>query len=397
MKLQLTKTKTIELDFSRRSPSRNDIAGVELFADGLSQVPAVRLTRKKSGWRLADARMIAPPDGELPSDWAELTHQATWELPHPLQASTAAIAVNSPAGSFAYASADAILREMSEPQSDSAAIPAAGGGEAKRRFAVRRGDKPVKPAAEPQATATNAPAPVKVAELPAPGTPQSCNGRRFAVRPSAEEGFHLAASLPEYQALWLSRLLPEGHRPTAGSILLAESALMASILLQPEFRAAGGNALVIFVRGRAVYFAGYKAFAPVLWRRCPGVAGEAAIREAVKSALGVGEELIDSVLDDSLVDPRSALEPLLQPVVEQLDLARAYLAGKHALACEQVFLCGLAHGADFWRETIGEALHLKLTPLAPFAGIDTGKVAPSDAHRYLGALGAAIAAMEAEL
>lgn len=394
MKLQLTKTKTIEIDFSRRSLSRSDVAGVELFADGLKQAPAVRLMRKKNGWRLADARLVEPPADDLPSDWAMLTHQCSWELPGSLQAPTAAIAVNSPAGSFAYASGEAILREMSEPLSDSTAKTAAG-DEPKRRFAVRRGDKPAKPAAEP--AAASEPAAIKATALPAPGSPQSCNGRRFTVRPSAEDGFHLAASLPEYQALWLSRLLPEGHRPTAGSIQLAESALMASILLQPEFRAAGGNALAVIVRERAVYFAGYKAFAPVLWRRCPGISGEAAMREAVMRTLGVGEDLIDSVLDDSLVDPRSALEPLLQPVVEQLDLARAYLAGKHALACEQVFLCGLAHGADFWREMVGDALHLKLVPLAPFAGIDTGKTAPSAPHRYLGALGAAIAAMEVEL
>ena len=319
---------------------------------------------------------MQPPEGELPIRWESVSHQPVWKLPKEFQAPTAALAVNSTMSSFGQASAEAILKEMAQGLSH-ATLPSRLGGAAKPKESAAQNRKPT---------------------LPPPGMPVSENGRRFTVKPFAEEGFHLAASLPEFQSLWLSRLLPEGHRPTASSIQVAESALMASPFLQPAFLDAKGSMLAILVRRNVIFFAGYKNGEPVLWRRCPGVCGYDAMRNAVGKALGVGEELINDVLEDSLVDPRPALEPFLRPVLQQLDLARVYLAGKHALNTSRVLLLGLPYGASHWKHMAEESLKLNLVTAKPFDGLSIGKgIDVSMEHRFLVAIGAAIAAAEVEL
>ena len=211
----------------------------------------------------------------------------------------------------------------------------------------------------------------------------------------AEENFHLCASLPEFQTLWISRLLPEGKRPTASSIQVADSALMASILLQPEFIAADGNALAIFMRSDSTYLAGYKKSEPVLWRRCPGVGGSLAMRDAVRNTLGLDEELVDSVLNESLIDPRPALEPFVRPILGQLSLSLDYLTSKHGLKFDHAFLMGVGAGTSHWSTYAEESLRLKLISPNPFDGLELEKgVDSGDASRHLVALGAAIAGAE---
>ena len=393
VKIQLTKNKTIEVGFSRKargaSRARIDITGVELCSNGTKGAPAVRISRKKDGWHLMSLGFVPPPNGELPTRWEDVTHQPVWELPRDFQSPSAAFAVNSDMSSFGQASAEAILREMAqglEPRRDShPTLPA--------RLTMKRPpqkDLPVPVNSSPSSKSSSS--------LPPPGKPVSENGRRFAVRPFAEDGFHLSASLPEFQALWLGRLLPEGRRPTASSIQLAESALIASPFLQPAFIEAKGSTLAILVRPDSLFFAGSRRGEPALWRRCPGVKGYDAMRDAVRRALGVDDELVNYVLEDSLVDPRPALEPFLQPVLQQLELARAYLAGKHNLNADHVLLLGLPCGAEHWRHLAEESLKVQLVPCKTFDGFKADKgVKIADDHLYLAALGAAIAASEVEL
>jgi len=389
VKIQLTRTKTIEIGGKSKSTSRSkvDLTGVELFSGESRGAPAIRLLRRKEDWHILAAGFVPPPNGELPQRWEDTPHQPIWELPRNFQAPSAALAVNSEMSSFGQASAEAIVREMAQglgdakPKSHAAISP---------RLSLKT----------PQKKSEDAPPPVtpnRKPTIPPPGIPVSENGRRFVVKPFAEQGFHLAASLPEFQALWLGRLLPEGHRPTASSLQVAESALMASPLLQPAFTDAKGNLLVVFVRRDAIYFAGYRKGEPVLWRRCPGVKGYEAMRDAIGKALGVEDDLINDILEDALVDPRPALEPFLHPVLQQLDLARAYLAGKHAMETNAALLLGLPHGAGHWCHAAEDSIKMKLMPAHPFDGLSLAKgVEDSEAHHYLVALGAAIAAAEVE-
>ena len=397
MKIQLTKNKTIEFNFpggrgSGGSKAKSDLVGVELFSDAPNGCPAVRLYRKKNTWHLGAADYVNAPDGALPESWEDMRNQPTWELPRHFQAPSAAIAVNSAAGSFGQASSEAILLEMmhgvalvNEPE-PATAEPG------KRRLGLKSSRAPA-PAPKPVQTEASTRKP----EFPAEGVPTSENGRRFVVRPFAEEDFHLCASLPEFQSLWLGRLLPEGKRPTASSIQVAESALMASVLAQPSFLESNGNMLVCFVRNESVYFAGYKEGLPVLWRRCPNTRGYLAMREAVIKTLGVEEELVDSVLEDALIDPRPALEPFIHNVLEQLELARAYLSSKHQMNVDKIMLLGMPKGVEHWRHSAEETLKLQIVAPAPFDGILIDKgVNITEPTDFLVALGAALAASEVE-
>lgn len=396
VKIQLTKDKTIELNFpgsggSGGSKSKADLVGVELFSDSSQGCPAVRLYRKKNAWRLGAVGYVKAPDGVLPEKWEDVSKQPSWEMPRDFQAPHAALAVNSAMGSFGQASTEAIIQEMMHGIAI-ASEPAPSAGEPGKRRLGLKSSKAPEPA--PKAVAEVS---TRRPEFPQDGVPVSENGRRFVVRPFAEEDFHLCASLPEFQSLWLGRLLPEGKRPTANSIQLAESALMASVLAQPEFIASEGNILAIFVLNNGIYFAGYKQGEPVLWRRCPNAQGYLAMREAVKKTLGVDEELIDSVLEDSLIDPRPALEPFIHPVLEQLDLARAYLSGKHQMNVDKVLLLGLPCGAEHWRHYAEEALKIQMIACDPFDGIQIDKgVELTHSTSFMVALGAALAASEVE-
>ena len=163
-----------------------------------------------------------------------------------------------------------------------------------------------------------------------------------------------------------------------------------------EFIASDGSALAIFARPDATYLAGYKKGEPVLWRRCPGVGGVRAMRETVRTTLGLDEELVDSVLNESLIDPRPALEPFVRPILGQLSLSLDYLTGKHGLKFDHAFLMGIEAGTAHWSTYAEESLHLRLISPNPFDGlvIDKG-VDAGNASRQLVALGAAIAGMEA--
>ena len=391
VKIQLTRSKTIEIGFGRKGGakakrSKVDMTGVELFSGESQGAPAVRILRKKDGWHIVAAGFVPPPNGDLPQCWEDTPHQPVWDMPRDFQSPAAAIAVNSTMSSFGQASAEAIIKEMAQGLVDVKKTHTALPTRLNLKLPAKKDDDA--PVAAPSS---------RKPTLPPPGVPVSENGRRFTIKPFAEEGFHLAASLPEFQALWLGRLLPEGRRPTASSIQVAESALMASPLLQPAFQDAKGSMLAILVRRNAIFFAGYKNGNPVLWRRCPGVRGYDAMREAIGKTLGVGEELINDVLEDSLVDPRPALEPFLHPVLQQLDLARAYLAGKHSLNADRVLLLGLPCGAGHWQHMAEESLKMHLISAKPFDGLALGKgVDAAIGHICLVALGAAIAAAEVE-
>ena len=358
------------------------MTGVELFSGEKSGVPAVRIASRKDGMHILAAGYAPPPDGELPTRWEDVTHQPVWELPRAFQAPSAALAVNSSMSSFGQASAEAILKDMAQGLAHETHVAIS------TRLSLKLPDAPSEPPSKPSS-------PGKATSLPEPGKPVSENGRRFSVRPFAEEGFHLSASLPEFQSLWLSRLLPEGRSPTASSIQLAESALMASPLLQPAFIDAKGDMLVVLVQPHAVFFAGYKNGNPALWRRCPGVKGYEAMSESVCKALGVGSDLVNDVLEDSLVDPRPALEPFLMPILKQLDLARAYLVGKHSIKADQALLVGLPFGALHWQHMAEDSIKMHLVHAQPFDGFKVDKGAETaESHRYMVALGAALAAAE---
>lgn len=397
MQIQLTRTKTIEVSLpfggrggARKARSRgpSDVVGVELRSGDPRGCPAVRLIRKKGRLQVYAAGFVKPPNGDIPSSWEELSNQSTWSLPVDFQAPGAAIAVSSPDMFLRQTTPDALTADSG--LTPKAAIEQPG----RKKIGLRslKQDAPQAPAAAQAAGKT---------PVPPPGCAASNNGTRFVVQPLADENFIVESGMPEYQVLWLSRLLPEGKRPTAVSIQTYNAALLSSVLSQPEFIEAGGNALVLFMTRDAVFFAGYREGRLLILRECPGAQGYVSIREAVKARLGLDEEMVDSVINESLIDPTPVLEPFARPILQQLEISLDYLLRRHALKISKVFLLGLPSGAQYWSKMSVDALKVPLVTPSVFSGLDMpakGSRVPqfgdAQSQVFLGAIGAAMAAME---
>ena len=391
MELQLTKTKTITIGGGPKKRKPADVVGIDLFSGDARGCPAVRLVEKKGVLRLAAVGFVPPPANPLPASWEDAAKGCSWSLPAQFQAPQAAFAVTSPDMFFAQTTMDAFRSDFSagahHADDDSAAKP--------KRIGIRR---------DPKATAV-VPAPAKpsAVQLPevAPGTPVSNGGTRFVMKPmSASEGFVMEAGLPEYQMLWLSRLLPEGRRPTVASVQVRPAALAASVLRQPEFAANGGSALTLFLSEDEVNIAGYKGGDIVLWRTCRGLGGWRRIREALKTGLGLDDEMIAGVLEDTLIDPRPVLEPVVAPILDELAVSRDYLVGKLGVEPKSALVLGLPAGIGYWKAISEERIRLPLAEPTAFDGLEradkvfVGEGAVTEgpsANVFLGALGAALA------
>lgn len=327
-----------------------DVVGVELGSGDPRGCPAVRLVHKKDKWTVRAIGFVPSPKGHMPTSWKELDSQPTWALPSDFSAPSAALAVNSD---------DLVIRQTTKES-------------------LTDGGKSL-----------------------VWGAPNSRDGLRFAVEELGEASFVLESGLPEYLVLWLSRLLPEGKRPTATSVQTAPSAMLAALAEQPLFSADGGNAAALFVMSRAIYFAGYRGGKPILFREFPG-GGILKVREALRAGFGMEEKMVDEVLDDTLIDPSPILAPIVNPVLRQLELSLDYLKSRLGVNADKVFLMGLSSGARHWSKMCEEMLNVRLVTPDLFEGLeittrfDKGtEMFLKRSHRFLAAYGAARAAMEA--
>ena len=139
----------------------------------------------------------------------------------------------------------------------------------------------------------------------------------------------------------------------------------------------------------------------MLFRSCPGVAGWEMLREGVKLRLGLEDEMVDEILDDALIDPRSAMEPFVRPILQQLEISLDYLVSRHNLRIDKVFIMGLPSGARYWSQMAEESLRMPLIAPSVFDGLtlppkdhELAEMTPSKSQAFLAALGAARAAME---
>ncbi len=393
MKLQLTKTKTIEIDFAHLGGGRkalSDVTGVVLNAGDTRGCPAVRLVHKKSGWYVAAAGFVPSPVDSIPESWDEANKaQTAWSLPAAFQAPSAALAVVSPHMFTRQTTPDALAADLVQEAPKASTPPPP------RKLGVRRLEKKSAPTPKPTDGVSTKNTDVK------PGEPAQSNGVRFVIQSLAEKPFVIQSGLPEYQVTWLSRLLPEGKRPTVASIQTLPSAILASLCEQPEFNAVGGTAFAIYLMRNSVYLAGYKDGELILFRSCPGVAGWEMLREGVKLRLGLEEEMVDEILDDALIDPRSAMEPFVRPVLQQLEISLDYLRSRHNLYIDKVFIMGMPSGARYWSQMAEESMRLPLIAPSVFEGLalppkdsELAALTPSKSQVFLAALGAARAAME---
>lgn len=332
-----------KLKIASKSAPFRDVVGMVLGA-GLQQgVPAVRLTRKDGVDELVAGGFL-DLSGALPAtpDEAAAATPGSWQVPAAFRAPHAALAVHS---------GQAFLRHSAETREN--------------------GEK---------------------------GDPQM----RSVSRATAPDLPPLTAGLPEFQAAWAARLFPEGHSPTACSIQIAATAVISGFSRNPVFKKSGGNAIAMLVFPAYTALAAFQDSLLVLYREHP--VGFRHVREAVSTQMRIDEAMAESLLDDTLVDPIPMIEPVLRPLLRQVEISVDYLARRRDCPVDSFFICGLPTGFRYWSSLFNRMLGRPPTlcrPLDSLSGSpsaelpDTHPLAVSETGPlFMAALGAAFAVLD---
>ncbi len=314
-----------------------DVVGLELGAGLKRGVPAVRLIEKNGETEVVAAGFLDLP-GTLPDtpEAASASMPATWQLPYEFKAPRAAIAINSK---------QAFLRHTVNSSDDD-------------------------------------------------GDPNT-GAFRQTKRSTAADLPPLTAGLPEFLAAWAARLFPEGHRPTAGSIQIAETAAMSGFLHNPSFHKSGGNAIAMLVFAEHTALAAFQDTMLVLYRE--QATGFQHIRDAICSEMRIEQDMADTVLDDTLVDPTPMIEPILRPLFRQVEISLDYLARRRNCPVEHFFIYGLQNGLRYWSTLFKRMMSSALTPCLPLEGLSGADSLPGlaeNAPLMMTAAGAACAVLD---
>lgn len=295
-------------NFSRPSKPITDIVGLELGVAHSEGVPAVRLTKRAEGnIELVSAGFLKLSGAQIPEVPDPEKTPPVWFLPKAFQAPYAALTVSSPQGFLRHASG--LGDEIDKKQLSF----------------------------------------------------------RTVKRISATDLPPLVAGLPEFQAAWVARLLPEGHHPTARSIQFTPVASLNALSASPAFSAVSGTATALFVFPKFTAVAAFQNRDLVLYREHP--VGYYHLRKAIAERMGIDIGLIDAVLDDHLIDPTPIIEPILRPLFRQVEISTDFLLRRRNYKPNDFFLCGLPAGARYWSDIFSTMMEHPLNPVAPLDGV----------------------------
>lgn len=316
-----------------------DVVGLEVGSSSPEGVPAVRIRKTEGRVELVAAGFLNLP-ARLPSTPQEAEAACAWTLPRPFQAPYAALALTSTLG---------FLRHVTGPadeESDGRQLP-------QRTASKTFGD-----------------------DLPT-----------------------LRAGLPEFQAAWAARLLPEGRSPTACSLQVSAAACVNTFTASPLFPALTSATLVMFVSSERTSLVAFDSGQILLYREHP--IGYGHVRSALSSQMRIDASLVDSVLQDTLIDPLPLIEPTLKTLFRQVEISSDYLLRRRNCQIQRFYLCGVPSGAKYWASVFTRAMSHPLAFFHPFDGLakpHRGSLLPpdlaaSEPHLTV-ALGAARGAME---
>jgi len=338
--LSLMKSAPLQVKFSPQSKPFTDVVGLEVGAGHPDGVPAVRL-RKRDGKTELVAAGFLHLQGTLPeTPDAAAVDMTRWSIPKPFHAPYAALAITSQ---------QAFLRHSAGADEEAA---------------------------------------------------NKQNVYRTVTRALAHDLPPLTAGMPEFQAAWATRLLPEGRPPTACSLQVSSAAAINAFMTAPLFDSLSGTAVVLFVFHGHTSLAAFHESKLVLYREHP--VGYGHLRTAISNQMRIDPLLADAVLDDTFIDPSPMIEPVLRTLFRQIEISYDYLLRRRNCQMQHFFVCGLPSGAKYWDQLFTRMLNLPLLVFHPFEDLlerparamslpkDLGTVAPF----LMTALGAAQAVLE---
>lgn len=331
-----TKSKTV-----RASSPAGDMVGIELGSGNRAGTPAVRIRRHAGGAFELAAAALLPFDSTLPvADAAPPEAKgAGWVLPK---------AFHAPSAAFAVTSEDALLRQAS-------GIDEAMADKEKEQF-------------------------------------------RTQLRAGDGDSLPFVVAVPDVVASWAAHLLPEGRRPTAVSIQVSDLARLNAFAVSPSFSETNGTALLLIAGASSTALAIFHEFAPILYRKHS--IGSRDVLEAVSRKMNVNEGTARDILNDTLIDPTSVIEPVLGPLFRQAEMSADYAVRMKGCFVDRFFLCGLDTGVRYWVDVFKRRTGAEIVPCNPALEMAraASAVLPADfetlAEAFVPAVGAAVAAME---
>lgn len=323
---------------SSRAPL-SDVVGIELGSNLKEGTPAVRLKRRADGVIELFSAGFLPFDSTPPESADKVPEGVFWVVPRPFGAHSAALTITSE---------EALLRQASGAED-----------------ALADKDRSI---------------------------------YRTVLRPDESDSLSFVAAVPEYMASWAARLLPEGRKPTACSLQVSDLARMNAFAVSEAFMRTNGTALLLLVGLKSTALVIFNEYKPLLYRKHS--IGSEDVLDAVSRSMNLDRETAAKILNDTLIDPTSLLEPVLSPLFRQAELSTDYAVRKNGCFIEKFFLCGLTTGARYWAEIFKRRTGAEITPCNPAADFPRaeGALLPDDfdscSASFIPAIGAAVAVLE---
>ncbi len=317
-----------------------DVVGLEL-GSGLSGVPAIRLVKGKQGLEIKAIGILDLLDTMPQALEAVTSDRTVWNLPKPFCSANAALAVTSKLSFLRHTSG--VNEEIPE-----------------KKLCLYR-------------------------------------DIRCAFGSDMPE---LVAGLPEFQAVWASGLFPEGRSPTACSLQISQLALLNGFNHHPAVKAAVGSSVALFVSSHSTTLVAFQNRIPVLYRDYP--LGASHVQQEVAAKMQLSPILVQQLLEEDAMDASPYLEPILKPLIRQIEIMNDYLSRRRNAPASNFFISGPLIGGRYWNSIFQQLIGKELIYCRPFEGIPLAKdavVMPDKLREvetlFASAAGAALAVMEA--
>jgi hypothetical protein len=211
-------------------------------------------------------------------------------------------------------------------------------------------------------------------------------------------GTYLACGLPDYVAVAVAALLPEGRRPAPASLQISAAARLNAFALGPASQTpeslvhihveAASTSVAVFNQG---HLSAYRQF-PI---------GNDSVVEEVARQFGLPLDLAGELLYENQIDTTSATTPILAPLFRQIALSTEFVARRESCRIVRSFVSGRIAGMPHWL-TMGEkTLSVEVLLWNPLNDLRfrTPPTVPESLEQgpgYDAALGAALALLESE-
>ncbi len=238
-----------------------------------------------------------------------------------------------------------------------------------------------------------------VSELFGSAPPQDYRIGFAPVGSAGSERTYLACGLPDYLALAVASLLPEGRRPAPASLQVAEEARLNAFALGPARRHADECVVHIQVRDSSTSVAVFNKGHLAAYRQFP--IGNGGVVEEVARQFGLAQELAGELLCENQIDTTSATKPVLMPLFRQIGLSSEFVARRESCQFSRIFVSGEIAGLPHWLQMAESTFSAEARAWSPMEDHPRQtRVAPCTSasleQPYHAALGAALALMEGE-